>query len=381
MDAVAGRARAATVEVESGTAAGVVVRVAGELTLESTPPLWARTAEVATAALDATEIDVAAVPSCDFAGATWLVLLRRRLTGTAGAPRWRGLAPHVARLVQLVEAAELVPPATGAPPKEDEELFERVGARTWTAYLTFVGVMDYVGTVVAALASSLVRPSQVRWKDVVSYMARAGADALPIVALINLLMGVILAFQGVDLLGQLGFEAYTPVAVAVSVVLELGPLMTAILVAGRSGSAFAAEIGTMKVNEEVDALQTMGLDSTRFLVVPKVIALSLMMPLLVVFADACGLIGGLAIGVTALDMTIAQYLQKSFEHVDLSDAAQGLIKGECYAVGVAIVGCYRGLRTETGAQGVGLSATAAVVTSLFLIIVLDAILTVIFTYA
>jgi phospholipid/cholesterol/gamma-HCH transport system permease protein len=212
-------------------------------------------------------------------------------------------------------------------------------------------------------------------------MVRAGADALPIVALISFLMGVILAFQGVNLLGKLGFDSYTPDAVAVGILLELGPLMTAIIVAGRSGSAFAAEIGTMTVNEEVDALVTMGLDRTRFLVVPKVVALCLMVPLLVVFADACGLMGGCAIGLTALDMTFEQYLQRSFAHVDLWGATQGVIKGEAYAIAIAAVGCLRGLQTRQGAQGVGISATSAVVTSIFMIVVLDAALTALFTYA
>ena len=194
-------------------------------------------------------------------------------------------------------------------------------------------------------------------------------------------MGVILAFQSVNLLGQLGFESYTADAVAVSVVLELGPLMTAIIVAGRSGSAFAAEIGTMKVNEEVDAIETMGLDATKFLVVPKIIALCAMLPILVVFADACGVFGGCLIGVSSLDFTVAQYLTRSFAHVSLWGATQGLIKGEAYAVCIAAVGCLRGMQTKQGAQGVGLSATSAVVSSIFLIIVADAVLTVLFHYA
>jgi phospholipid/cholesterol/gamma-HCH transport system permease protein len=130
----------------------------------------------------------------------------------------------------------------------------------------------------------------------------------------------------------------------------------------------------------VDALDTMGLDRTRFLVVPKVLALLLMMPFLVVFGDACGLLGGLAIGVTQIDFTIHQYLQKSFQYVDLWGATQGMIKGQCYALDIAAVGCYRGLQTKQGAQAVGASATSAVVTSILLIIVTDAVLTVIFTY-
>src|SRR6185503_20198490 len=153
------------------------------------------------------------------------------------------------------------------------------------------------------------------------------------------------------------------------------PLMTSILVAGRSGSAFAAEIGTMKVNEEVDALDTMGLDSTRFLVMPKFVALLLMMPLLVTFADFCGIAGGMLIGVTTVGLPVHLYLHESVERLTVWHAVQGLIKGECYAVVIAAVGCLRGLQTKSGAQGVGLSATSAVVSGIFLIIVVDAVLT------
>lgn len=377
----AGHGAGATIDVTGGGAAGrPVVRVAGALTLATTPALWRDAADVASRGARAAAIDVSGVPSCDFAGATFLVALRRRLGSGADAPAWSGAAPQVASLLQLVENAEMVPPATGAATAEDFQLFALVGTRAWRTYVAARDGFDYVGRVASASVRAVLAPGSVRWRDVVGYAMRAGSDALPIVALVNFLMGIILAFQGVSLLGRLGFESYTPVAVAVSVLLELGPLMTAILVAGRSGSAFAAEIGTMKVNEEVDALETMGLDRTRFLVVPKMIALCVMMPLLVVFGDACGLLGGLSIGVTTLDMTVAQYLQRSFQHVDLWGATQGVIKGECYAIDIAVVSCWRGLQTKSGAQAVGVSATAAVVSSIFLIIVTDAVLTVIFTY-
>jgi phospholipid/cholesterol/gamma-HCH transport system permease protein len=291
-----------------------------------------------------------------------------------------GANAQVASTLAIVEGAETTPISAVAPEHEEAPFFERVGERMVRTFASVRNTFEYIGDVTAAFAAAALHPRSVRWRDVFLYMSRAGADALPIVALINGLMGVILAFQGVNLLGKLGFDSYTPDAVAVSVVLELGPLMTAIIVAGRSGSAFAAEIGTMTVNEEVDALRTMGLDRTRFLVVPKIIALLAMMPLLVVFADACGLMGGLLIGTTALDMTIAQYLRQSLEHIDLWGASQGLIKGEAYAVCIASVGCLRGLQTRQGAQGVGLAATSAVVSSIFLVIVCDAILTVIFHY-
>lgn len=376
-------ADSATLRVErggAGAAARAVARFDGPLTLATTGAMWSRAEEVAR---EVEAIDLSGVTGCDTAGAALVVHVRRRAAAaraSGAAIAVTGASEQVASTLAIVEGAETAPISPVAPEHEGAPFFERVGERMLRTIASARSTFEYIGDVTAAFAAAVTHPRSVRWRDVFLYMSRAGADALPIVALINGLMGVILAFQGVNLLGKLGFDSYTPDAVAVSVVLELGPLMTAIIVAGRSGSAFAAEIGTMTVNEEVDALRTMGLDRTRFLVVPKIIALLAMMPLLVVFADACGLIGGLLIGTTALDMTIAQYLRQSLEHIDLWGATQGLIKGEAYAVCIAAVGCLRGLQTRQGAQGVGLAATSAVVSSIFLVIVCDAVLTVIFHY-
>lgn len=364
----------------AGASSGVVVRVEGSLTLDTTAPLWeSLDGVVGEAGSRASGIDVSGVADCDTAGAAYLAVLRRRAgSGGARAPLV-GARAQVASIVDLVEDAHLGPPPS-LPADPDETLFHKVGERALLLVRDARGVFAYVGDLVAGLGAAVTGRGALRWNDTLLYMQRAGADALGIVALINFLMGVILAYQGVAMLGDLGFESYTPDAVAVSVILELGPLMTAIIVAGRSGAAFAAEIGTMKVNEEVDALDTMGLDRTRFLVVPKVAALLLMMPLLVVFADACGVLGGLAICATQLDMPITQYLNAAFSRVDLWGACQGLIKGEAYALCIAGTGCLRGLRTQTGAQGVGLATTSAVVTSILLIIVADAALTMVFQH-
>jgi phospholipid/cholesterol/gamma-HCH transport system permease protein len=266
--------------------------------------------------------------------------------------------------------------ADSAPPRE--LLVARLGhaAEQSAAGLHFT--IAYIGTLIEGLVAAVRHPRSLRWKDVVLYMARTGSEALPIVALITFLVGVIIAYQAYEMLRQFGYEIFVADTVAVSMVMELGPLMTAIIMAGRSGSAFAAEIGTMKVNEEVDALDTMGLDSTRFLVMPKFIAMLCTMPILVVFAAFCGIAGGLMIGTFVVGLPMHVYLHETVQRLTIWRAAQGLIKGECYAIVIAAVGCLRGLQTKSGAQGVGLSATSAVVSGVFLIIVVDAVLTVIF---
>jgi phospholipid/cholesterol/gamma-HCH transport system permease protein len=349
-----------------------IVRITGELTLETSPAAFAAIRPLAAARRPVT-LDVTRVPRCDSAAAAILLAL-------GGAPDVTvvGANEQVASVLRL---AEKLPDdsAVEEPPGEETALLERVGGTALGLGRAVRDGLDYVGALSATLARSAVRPGSVRWRDVIVSMIRTGPDALAIVGLIGFLMGWILAFQGAEQLGRFGIEVYTADAVGAALVVELGPLMTAIIVAGRSGAAFAAEIGTMKVNEEVDALDTMGLDRMRFLVAPKVIALVVMMPFLVLFADACGVLGGLLVGMTSLGMTVSTYMRHTVDSVSLWNFAQGMIKGEAYAIVIASVGCLRGLQTRQGAQGVGLATTSAVVTAILFLIVVDALLTTIFS--
>ena len=217
----------------------------------------------------------------------------------------------------------------------------------------------------------LPHPRSVRWGDVLFYMKRAGVDGLPIIGLIGLLLGLILAFMSSLQLKQFGANIYVASLLAVAMVQELGPIMTAILVAGRSGSAFAAEIGTMKVNEEVDALVTMGFDPVRFLAIPKVLAAMLVVPLLTVYATLFGLLGGLIIGVLGLDLTVYSYVTESRRAIELFDILSSLVKSVVFALLVAGIGCQRGFQVRGGAEAVGSATTSAVVAGIFLIIVTD----------
>ena len=205
-------------------------------------------------------------------------------------------------------------------------------------------------------------------------------DALPIVALISFLLGLIMAFMSSVQLKQFGANIYVASLVALSMTRELGPIMTAIIVAGRSSSAFAAEIGTMKISEEIDALFTMGIDPHQFLVLPRLIAACMMVPLLVLFSDLFAIAGGLLVGVSMLDLTVDGYLNQTMQTLSLFDVFWGVFKGGIFALLLAWTGCLRGFQVRKGAAGVGLATTSAVVTSIFLIILSDSLLVVVLRY-
>jgi phospholipid/cholesterol/gamma-HCH transport system permease protein len=232
--------------------------------------------------------------------------------------------------------------------------------------------------VVIGLLDAARSPRQIRWRDTWIYMQRAGYEALPIVTLISFLMGLITAFQAAVQLRQFGADIYVASLVGLSVTRELGPLMTAIIAAGRSGAAFAAEIGTMKVNEEVDALGAMGLDRTRFLVTPKVLALVFMLPLLTLYADLVGVLGGLFVAVVQLNIPAVVYFSTMKYYMVFWDVGQGLVKALVFGILIALVGCLRGFEARESAESVGRITTSAIVSGIFSIILADAVFTVLF---
>jgi phospholipid/cholesterol/gamma-HCH transport system permease protein len=230
-----------------------------------------------------------------------------------------------------------------------------------------------------ALGKAIFNLRRVRWKDTLEIAEGVGVNALPIVTLIGFLMGLIMAFQAAIPLGRFGAQLYVANLIGLSVLRELGPLMTAIVVAGRSGSAFAAELGTMKVREEIDALITMGLDPVRFLVVPRVIAAVIMTPLLTVFADLVGLVGG-SVVLLSLGFSLTTFFHQVQLAVSWGSLVGGLVKAFVFGILVAGIGCLRGLQTQTGATAVGESATQAVVSGITLITITDGIFSVVYYY-
>jgi phospholipid/cholesterol/gamma-HCH transport system permease protein len=221
----------------------------------------------------------------------------------------------------------------------------------------------------------LFHPRQSRLKDFSYHFTHAGVDALPIVVLIVFLIGFISGYQGAVQLHQFGADIYIADLIGISITRELGPLMTAILVAGRSGSAFAAEIGTMKVSEEIDALTSMGFDKIRFLVLPRVLAIICAMPILVIIADVAGIAGGYLSAATSLNITLTGYLNELRTAISYSDIFSGLWKSLVFGYLVGTVGCFRGMQVRGGAESVGKYTTSSVVSSILLIIIADGIFT------
>ncbi len=256
--------------------------------------------------------------------------------------------------------------------------FSNIGELTLEAFHDIKLFIEFLGELIVKLMGLIIHPPKMRWKDFPFHMMNAGVNAVPIVVLIVFLVGIISGYQGAMQLRQFGADIYIADLIGISITRELGPLMTAILVAGRSGSAYAAEIGTMKVSDEIDALNSMGFDHLQFLVLPRIVAVMLAMPILVLLADLAGVVGGLIAAVSTLEITSVGYINQLQTALSYGDIFSGLIKSIIFGFLVATVGCFRGLQVRGGAESVGKYTTAAVVTGVLSIIVADAVFTFIF---
>jgi phospholipid/cholesterol/gamma-HCH transport system permease protein len=257
-------------------------------------------------------------------------------------------------------------------------LLGRTGASVLSSLSIGAELLGFFGLTIVTLGRILVGRTRVRWISLLRQVEAVGFDALPIVGLLCFLVGVVLAYMGALQLQRFGASILTVNLVGVSVLREIGVLLTAIIVAGRSGSAFTAQIGTMKVNQEVDAMETLGLSPVDVLVIPRLIALFIALPLLVFFGDMMGLLGGAVISVVYLDLSFGQFLVQLKDAVDFWDFGTGLIKAPVFAYVIALVSCHQGLQVSGSAESVGIRTTASVVQSIFLVIVLDAVFAIFF---
>lgn len=237
--------------------------------------------------------------------------------------------------------------------------------------LTFIG---FIGEMTGSILNALRHPGKIRRKETLYYMNVCGADGLPITVLICFLAGMIIGYQAAVQMRKYGAEGFLPGLVGCTVVRELAPLMVAVIATGRAGSAFAAEIGTMKVSEEIDALRTMGFDPIRFLVIPKLIAMICMIPLLTIFGDIAGILGGLMVGVGQLGMPLDSYYQTTVIWVKPKYFFEGIFKSGIFAYIITTIACWRGFRTGNDAVAVGRATTSTVVASILFIVITDAIL-------
>jgi phospholipid/cholesterol/gamma-HCH transport system permease protein len=299
--------------------------------------------------------------------------------------RERGLVPSVGDLDPVTRnfldlaGAELLQPS---PPATTPVLglVEGAGRFVLDALRETGETIAFVGRVTLSMFWSLRHPRRVRWGEIAFLVQRSGAEALPIVALLSFLVGLTTAFSAAVQLRQFGADIFIADLVGIGMTRELGPLMAAILLTGRSGSAFAAEIGTMKISDEIDALTVMGIRPLGYLVMPRIFAVMLALPLLALFADACGIAGGMTIAGLSLNLTPSAFLGQLRKVVGTWDVFSGVLKSVVFGLLVAGVGCHRGMRTEGGALGVGRSTTASVVSGIFLIVVADSMFVVLFHY-
>jgi phospholipid/cholesterol/gamma-HCH transport system permease protein len=260
-----------------------------------------------------------------------------------------------------------------------EAALSRLGRSSATAAEQSVALLSFVGESALALLNCLRHPARLRWRPILFNIRSAGFDALPIVGLLSFLLGVVVAYQGAAQLRQYGANIFVADLVGVSMLREFAPLITAILIAGRSGSAYAAQIGTMAVTEEIDALRTLGIAPLELLVLPKLIALVIALPLLTVFADLLGVLGGMLMARAQLGVGFPEFLDRFVKAVSLTTYLVGLAKAPVFAAIIAVVGCFQGFQTHGGADSVGRQTTRSVVQSMFLVIVADALFSIAFS--
>lgn len=366
----------------SGNESGeLLVTVKGKMDVDTAATLHSTLTEVIKSKSPVSlSIDLGGVTSFDDYGALVLLELKHLMPPEKGVFKLVNASGQPQSILSQVDFESHEKCAQPQKPKRTVNILVRLGESSIDHAFSFRLMISFIGSVVLAFSGVFIRPKSLRVNDTIDHIERTGVDALPIVAMISFLLGLIIAFMSSLQLQQFGANIYVASLVALAMVSELGPIMTAIVVAGRTGSAFAAEIGTMKISEEIDALFSMGFDPTLFLVVPRMIAAIIVVPILTLFSNVFAISGGLVIGVLLLNLSPGAYITQSIDALSLFEVVWGLIKSVVFAVLVSWIACLRGFQTRGGAAGVGNAATSAVVSSIFLIILFDSIFAVIRSY-
>lgn len=355
----------------------LIFSIVGRLDSDHTGKIWRRATDLLQRARNLI-LDASGIDYCDGSGIALLVHLRNQVGDKGGEFEIRNLRAEFQQLLDAWQPGDFqgIEAETQRRAPNAVEEIGRLGLELARDLYNLIG---FAGELTVALAHAALHPRRVRWRDVLQNAEAVGVNGLPIVALIAFIMGLIMAFQAAIPLRQFGADIFVANLVALATLRELGPLMTAVLLAGRSGSAFAAELGTMKVREEIDALKTMGLDPVRFLVVTRVIAAVVMTPLLTVFADLIGLVGG-SVVVVSLGFPLVTFFRQVQAAVGYGDFIGGLVKSFAFGILVAAIGCLRGLQTQSGPSAVGVSTTRAVVSGIILIVIADGVFSVVYYY-
>ncbi len=352
------------------------IAIGGNITIDEAGGLWRRCTEVLERErrLTIARVDLSKVELMDGSCLALLVHLRTELRKRRVPCEFIGGSAELQGLLELHGRRRI----RRRPRRRPQNAVEQIGHATVGIFASTLHVLDFFGELLLAAFTALRQPRSLNLRDVALTMERAGADAVPIVLLINFLTGFVMAYQGAAQLARFGANIFVADLVGLAMVRELGPLMTAIIVCGRSGASFAAELGTMKVSEEVDALRTMGLLPLRYLVLPRVLGLMLVAPVLTLLADAIGIIGGILVASATLDVTPSAFIAELRQVMVPWDIISGLVKSVFFSGTLGIIACQQGLATAGGAEGVGRQTTSAVVISLFSLILLDALFTVLF---
>jgi phospholipid/cholesterol/gamma-HCH transport system permease protein len=323
-------------------------------------------------------IDLSRVEALDTAGAWLIVTLCQRLDAEGARVTLKGVSDTQRHLIDTV-AASL--PGEEPEPQAERGLLvwlERIGRGTASIAFLALELLAFLGETMARLVGAILRPWRLRGTSLVAQMHEAGFNALPIVALMTFLIGIVIGYQGAAQLRQFGAEVFVVDLIAISVLRELGVLLTAIIVAGRSSSAFTSAIGSMKMQEEIDAMRTLGLDPVEVLVVPRVLALLVMLPALAFFGNMFGLLGGMIMAWIELGISPFLFVMRMLEGTDVSHFLVGMVKAPFFAVIIAVVGSYQGMKVEMDAASLGRRTSISVVLAIFLVIVINAIFSVFF---
>lgn len=323
-------------------------------------------------------LDLSAIGMLDTAGAWLLRGLHDRVAERTAEIAYAGVDESHQPLLDQIARVEPGRPIKERPRSHLTEIAEHVGVTTFNFGREAVAMIAFLGLLVTRIGGVIAHPRRLRWTSVAYHMEATGLNAMPIVGLLSFLIGLVLAYQGADQLQRFGAEVFVVNLVGISILREMGILITAIIVAGRSGSAFTAQIGTMKVNLEVDAMQTLGLDPAEILVLPRIIALLVTLPLLGFYASMVGLLGGALMTWAELGITLPAFLAQLQSAVAVHHFWAGIIKAPVFAFAIAMVGCYEGLQVTGSAESVGRLTTQSVVVAIFLVIILDAIFSILF---
>lgn len=368
----------AVIEPSEPSAGALVLTLTGRLDARGAAGIWERSVNLVTrTGVRSLTIDLAGVDYLDAAGAVLVSALKQNWANNDPETiSVLGLSREAERLIAMADTTAVEPSSLHGL-TTPLSFVEGIGNRTREQLETAAEFIAFAGDITRALGKALVRPGKIRWKDALVAAEKAGVNALPIVALISFIVGLVMAFQAAMPMKMFGAEIYVANLIGIAMVRELGPLMTAIILAGRSGSAFAAEIGTMKISEEIDALATMGLDPVMFLMVPRILAAVFITPLLTVFSNFIGVAGG-SIVLISLGYPAATYYRQIINFVTWIDFAGGLAKCFVFGILIAATGCIRGFQARSGPSAVGTATTSAVVTGIILIAVVDGIFSVLY---